>query len=56
MDNDPDAALKGAEKIAVHLEGQPFAFPGGIGGGRVQVTVRVHAQQPSCRLKATASA
>ena len=49
MDNDPDAALKGPEKITVHLEGQTLAFPG-------RVAVRLHGQLPSCRLKATASA
>ena len=63
MDNDPDAALKGPEKIAVHLESQALAhhamfpmFPGSIGGGLVLVGVLVHDQHPSCLLKATASA
>lgn len=55
IDNDPDAALKRSEKIAVHLKGQAFGFPifqrfpGSIG-------VLVHDQHPSCLLKATASA
>jgi hypothetical protein len=62
MDNDPGAALKGPEKITVHQEGQLLARAivrisrTSVRGGRMLVAVLSHAQYPSRRLKATASA